>query len=106
MIGARCPLVNPSGRTTRPPPGSRPRSMMAASISASLRTGLVIGATLSDRAPVSNEGIKNDTGAVSGLNMIAARLSPGAISKSSSSHLPPIDENDPEEKRHEDADAP
>ena len=30
-----------------------------------------------------------ETGAVSGLDMIAARLSPGAISESSSSHLPP-----------------
>ena len=49
----------------------------------------MIGATLSDRAAASNEGIKVDTGAVSGLNMIAARLSPGAISESSSSHLPP-----------------
>jgi hypothetical protein len=39
-------------------------------------------------AAVSNEGIKNATGAASGLNMIAARLSPGAISESSSSHLP------------------
>src|SRR5262249_16489818 len=49
----------------------------------------MIGTTLSDRAAVSNEGIKIDTGAVSGLNMMAARLSPGAISESSSSHLPP-----------------
>jgi hypothetical protein len=45
----------------------------------------MIGSTLSDRAAVSSEGIK---GLVSGLNMIAARLSPGAISESSSSHLP------------------
>jgi hypothetical protein len=49
----------------------------------------MIGTTLSDRAAVSNEGIKADTGAVSGLNMIATRLSPGAISESSSTHLPP-----------------
>ena len=49
----------------------------------------MIGTTLSNRAAVSNEGIKVDTGAVSGLNMIAARLRPGAISESSSSHLPP-----------------
>jgi hypothetical protein len=47
-------------------------------------TGAMIGATLSDRAAVSNEGLKVETGAVSGLNMIAARLSPGAISDSSS----------------------
>src|SRR6516162_4938982 len=33
MIGARCGAVNPSGMTTRPPPGSRPRAMMAVSIS-------------------------------------------------------------------------
>ena len=49
----------------------------------------MIGTTLSDRAAVSNEGIKDDTAAVSGLNMIAARLSPGVIPQSSSSHLPP-----------------
>src|SRR6516162_11330930 len=30
-----------------------------------------------------------DAGAVSGLNMIAARFRPGAVSESSSSHLPP-----------------
>src|SRR5262245_3098878 len=49
----------------------------------------MIGATLSDRAAASNEGIKADAGAVSGLNMMAVRLSPGAISESNSSHLPP-----------------
>jgi transposase len=36
MMSARCACVNISGMTTRPPPGSRPRAMMAASISASL----------------------------------------------------------------------
>jgi len=49
----------------------------------------MISTILSDRAAVSSEGIKVDTGAVSGLNRIAARLSPGAISESNSSHLPP-----------------
>src|SRR6516164_10758201 len=49
----------------------------------------MIGATLSDRAAVSIEGIKANAVTVSGLNMIAARLSPGAISESSSSHLAP-----------------
>jgi hypothetical protein len=44
-----------------------------------LRTGATIGTTLSDRAAVSSEGIKTDAGAESGLNMIAARLSPGAL---------------------------
>src|SRR6516165_6554931 len=53
--------------------------------------GAAIGTALSDWAAVSNEGIKADTGAVSGSNMIAARLSLGAISESSSSHLPPIE---------------
>ena len=48
----------------------------------------MIGSTLSDRAAVSSEGICVDAGAVSGLNMITARLSRGAISESSSSHLP------------------
>jgi hypothetical protein len=33
-----------------PPPGLRPRAAMAISISRSLRTGAVIGTTLSDRA--------------------------------------------------------
>jgi hypothetical protein len=45
---------------------------MADSISTSLRTGTMIGSYFSDRAAVSNEGIKADTGAVSGLNMSAA----------------------------------
>jgi hypothetical protein len=48
----------------------------------------MIGSTLSDRAAASNEGIKIDTGLMSGLNIMAARLSPGAISESNSSHLP------------------
>jgi hypothetical protein len=51
--------------------------------------GAMTGTTLSDRAAISIEGIKVDTGAVSGLNMIATHLSPGAISDSKSSHLPP-----------------
>ena len=69
---------------------------MAVSISASLRTGAVISATLRDRAAVSSEGIKDDAlEAVSGLNMIAARLRPGAISESSSSHLPPSEASRP-----------
>ena len=55
----------------------------------------MIGTTLSDRAAVSTEGIKDDVGAVSGSNMIAARLSPGAISESSSSHLPPSEASRP-----------
>jgi hypothetical protein len=46
---------------------------MAVSISTSLRTGAMIGTTLSDRAAVSNEGLKVDTGAVSRLNMKATR---------------------------------
>jgi hypothetical protein len=49
----------------------------------------MIGATLSDRPAVSNDGIKDDAVAVAGLKMIAARFSPGAISESNSSHLPP-----------------
>ena len=39
---------------------------------------------MSDRAAVSSEGIKADAATLSGLNMVAARLSPGAISESSS----------------------
>jgi hypothetical protein len=50
----------------------------------------------SDRGVVSNEGIKVDTGAaVSGFHMMATRLSPGAISESSSSHLPPSVASEP-----------
>ena len=44
---------------------------------------------MSDRAAISNEGIKTDEGK-SGLNTMAARFRPGAISESGSSHLPPI----------------
>ena len=36
MIGARCATANTSDMTTRPPPGSRPRAVMAVSISTSL----------------------------------------------------------------------
>jgi hypothetical protein len=57
MIDVRCVFVNTSAVTTRPPPGSPPRSLMAASISTSLRTSLVIVTTFSDLAAVSNEGI-------------------------------------------------
>ena len=53
----------------------------------------MIGSTLSDRAAVSSEGIKDDAGAMSGLNMMATRLRPGAISESSSSHLPPSEDS-------------
>jgi hypothetical protein len=49
----------------------------------------MIGTSLSNLAAVSSGGIKVDEVVVSGLNMMAARLSPGAISESSSSHLPP-----------------
>jgi hypothetical protein len=45
----------------------------------------------SDRAAASNESKYVDTGAVSGLNMIAARLSLGAISESNSTNLPPTE---------------
>src|SRR5262245_17118429 len=65
---------------------------MAVSSSGWLGTGPTIGSTLNDRAAASNGGrydlIK---GAVSGLNMIETRLTPGAISLSSSSHLPATD---------------
>ena len=57
----------------------------------------MVGATLSDRAAASNEGIKADANAmaVSGLNMNAARFRPGAISESSSSHLLPNEASKP-----------
>src|SRR5260370_13120352 len=65
---------------------------MTVSIPASLYTGAVIGSTLSDRAASSTKGGKYDPrpGAVSGLNMTATRLTPGAILVSNSSHLPAI----------------
>jgi len=58
-----------SGKATIPPPGSRPSAVMASSISASLRTGIVIGSTSRDRAAASNKGRKNDPppGASSGF---------------------------------------
>jgi hypothetical protein len=49
----------------------------------------MIGATLSDRAAVSSDGIKVEAVTVSGLNRIAARLRLGKISESSSRYLPP-----------------
>ena len=54
-------------------------------------TATVTGSTASDRAANSNEFRKKfpRSGAVSGLNMIAARLMPGTISLSRFSHLPP-----------------
>src|SRR5215831_8174279 len=50
----------------------------------------MIGVILSDLAADSIGGIKSagNAGYVSGLNMMAARLGPGAISDSSSGHLP------------------
>jgi hypothetical protein len=56
---ARCAVMKKSGMTRRPPPGSRPRAVIAVSISASLRTGALLGVTFSDRAAVSNDG-END----------------------------------------------
>ena len=49
--------ANTCGLTKRPPRGTRPRVAMTVSMSTSLRTGAVIGSTLSDRAAVSSEGI-------------------------------------------------
>jgi hypothetical protein len=66
---------------------------MTVSISASLRTGALIASMENDRAAASNGPRKYDPppGAVSGLNMMAARLTEGAASLSSSSHLPAIE---------------
>src|SRR5215467_12718055 len=80
-----------SGMVTRPA-CSRPSETIAVSISASSWTAVVIGSIASDRAAASN-GLRKYSpprGAVSGLNMIAARLTRGAISLSNSSHLPAI----------------
>src|SRR6266511_2514661 len=83
----------PSAVVTKPPPGSPPSSSMIRLMSVSLRTGVLIGSIANTRAAASNEPEKYvpPAGAVSGLNMIAARLRLGAISLSSSSHLPPIE---------------
>ena len=62
------------GCTSTRPACSAPRVATAVSISASLRTGMATGSIAS---------------VVSGLNMNAARLMPGAISFSRLSHLPP-----------------
>ena len=60
--------------------------------------GVGIGTTLSDLAAVSTIEVNRplpvllvDGKVLSGLNMIAACLSPGAISETSLSHLPPIE---------------
>ena len=81
------------GMPRRPLPGSRASAAMAASISVSLWTGAAIDATFSDRAAASNEGRAYDwiKGAVSGLNIITARFTLGAIAVSNSSHLLAID---------------
>ena len=53
--------------------------------------GKATGSTASALAPAANEPRKNSPppGAVSGLNIIPARLMPGAISLRRPSHLPP-----------------
>jgi hypothetical protein len=89
MIGARCTFKNPSGMTTRPPPGSRPRAMIAVSISTSLRTGAMIGVSLSDRAAASNDGLSRYGSGVGIEHDGCPAFRPGAISDSNSSHLPP-----------------
>ena len=78
-----------SGMITRPACW-RPSETIAVSISASSRTGAVIGSIASDRAAASN-GLRKyapPRGAVSGLNMLADRLTRGESSLSNSSHLP------------------
>jgi hypothetical protein len=84
-------LMKESVMTTRPLFLSA-SELIAASMSASLWTRTVTGSTANARAAAPNEPRKYDPppGAVSGLNIIAARVSPGATSVNSSSHLPPI----------------
>jgi len=63
------------------PTCSRPIAEIAVSMSASLRTCMLTGSIVSQRAAASNEPRNTlpPLGAVSGLNMIPARLIPGAI---------------------------
>src|SRR5215471_5464202 len=78
MIDARCAGVkNASGMTTRPPPGSRPRAMMAASISVSLRTGAVISANLEGSGRRLKEGHISRCGDRVGIEHECDPLEPG-----------------------------
>ena len=73
------------------PPGSS-RPAIAVSIQQLTMHGCSDCRDPTDRAAASKEGRKYDPpeGAVSGLNIIPTRITRGAISFSSSSHLPPI----------------
>src|SRR6516164_9626140 len=75
-----------------PPFGAPAKLSKAGSMSALERTGTAVACTPSVGAAASIDRMKNlDCGDVSGLNMTPMRASPGAISLSNSSHLPPIE---------------
>ena len=91
-IVSRRAAVKLSGMTISPPFASRATSAMAASILPALRTGREIRRTPNEGAASSAARAKNwpPRGAFSGLNRSATRAVRGAISLSSSSHLPLI----------------
>src|SRR5262249_8209623 len=84
--GAR---VKASGLPTTPPLGSRAKPATALSIPAASRAGVRLNCTAKDGAAASIDS-QYWPECVSGLKMAIARVTPGAISLSSSSHLPPI----------------
>ena len=91
MISARWATMKASGITIRPPFGSRACAAMTDSSSDLSRTGAAIASTAKDAAAALKGFRKySEYGAVAGLNRKATRVTRGAISLSSSSHLPAI----------------
>src|SRR6516225_6547585 len=90
MISARWTSMKVSGITIRPPFCARACAAMTASSSDVSRTDAAIGSTAKDDAAALN-GFRNASayGATAGLNSIATLVTRGAISLSSSNHLPP-----------------
>src|SRR5690348_12204148 len=89
VISARWTSVKVSGITIRPPFGARACAAMTDSSSDMSRTGAAIASTAKDEA-AALKGFRKDSayGATAGLNSIATLATRGAISLSSSNHLP------------------
>src|SRR5262252_6127416 len=84
-----CASVKVSGITIRPPFGSRACAATTDSSSDKSRTGAAIASTAKDEA-AALKGFRKASayGATAGLNSIATLVTRGAISLSSSNHLP------------------
>src|SRR5215475_915066 len=89
MIASRWASGKGPGITTKPVFGSRASVATTVSSSAPSLTGAAIASTRKDSAAALKGFKKCSNGEVPGLNKNAARLSRGATSLSSSSHLPP-----------------